>query len=557
MDPDNIGVVIAGFEDITDWDCPSDTDMVLHFKKVFEGYLTMVRRAPAAPLPVKDIPVADQVKGAGFRPDEIAKMPVSRRVQVRVGDPGRRAPARQERVLPEPATGKPAHLDELVFKWYGDPDAKIAGYRNGEVDIATDLQDSDLPKVQDLGDQVSGDPGRSRTSTCGRTGRRTGSTRTNQVGGCSKEPGGRGPRHGLPDGRPRDARGGRLRGRQGRDQHAAARRQRPGREHERLSPAAWFYEDQSPDDLRPGQGQADPRGWRLDRPRRGRHPREERPQGQDRAVHDDPPGPPGHAGPRRGMAQGRRHRQRSSTRCRRRTSSPTTTSRRTTPRAAVARSNFDLAEHAFARRSTRSATTSATTAASSTRRARTTRRSTIRTSTRRSMTSRTASTSRSIKDAMADVPAGLRREDDRDPAVLPQEGRPARPAARQLPREPAPGGLRLERRGLVRHPIVRASLLDVAPTGCPEIRAPRRSGPAGSGAPWVYCPRKPFDRGRPGGRPVHRTASGLRPNADDQVRDPSRAPGDPCPVRDHHRRLRDPARRARVGRRPSSPRTRG
>ena len=27
--------------------------------------------------------------------------------------------------------------------------------RSGEVDIATDLQDSDLPKVEDLGDQVS------------------------------------------------------------------------------------------------------------------------------------------------------------------------------------------------------------------------------------------------------------------------------------------------------------------------------------------------------------------------------------------------------------------
>ena len=31
----------------------------------------------------------------------------------------------------------------------------IAGFRNGEVDIATDLQDSDLPKVEDLGDEVS------------------------------------------------------------------------------------------------------------------------------------------------------------------------------------------------------------------------------------------------------------------------------------------------------------------------------------------------------------------------------------------------------------------
>ena len=76
MDPDNVGVITSGFEDITAWDCPSATDMVLHFKNVFEGYITMV----VAPLPrhyLSKIPVADQVKGQGFRPDEVAKIPTS------------------------------------------------------------------------------------------------------------------------------------------------------------------------------------------------------------------------------------------------------------------------------------------------------------------------------------------------------------------------------------------------------------------------------------------------------------------------------------------------
>ena len=45
-----------------------------------------------------------------------------------------------------------------MFKWYGDPDAMIAGYRSGEIDVAFDLQDSDIPKVQDLGDQVAAIP---------------------------------------------------------------------------------------------------------------------------------------------------------------------------------------------------------------------------------------------------------------------------------------------------------------------------------------------------------------------------------------------------------------
>ena len=56
------------------------------------------------------------------------------------------------------STGKPAHLDSLIWKWYGDADAMIAGYKANEVDFATDLQDSDIPKVQDLGDQVSAIP---------------------------------------------------------------------------------------------------------------------------------------------------------------------------------------------------------------------------------------------------------------------------------------------------------------------------------------------------------------------------------------------------------------
>ena len=73
-----------------------------------------------------------------------------------------------------------------------------------------------------------------------------------------------------------------------------------------------------------------------------------------------------------------------------------------------------------------------------------------RTSTRSSTPSRTRVDFAVIKDAMADVPEGLRREDGRGPAVLPQEGRPRRPEGRQLLREPDPGRPDLERRRLVR-----------------------------------------------------------------------------------------------------------
>ncbi len=187
LSPDNVGVVTSGFDDVTAWDCPSATEMVLHFKNVFEGYITMV----VAPLPrhyLSKIPIKDQVNGAGFRPDEIAKLPTSGAFKFESV-----TPASEVRLARNPnytswKTGLPAHLDSLVFKWYGDPDAMIAGFRGGEVDVATDLQDSDIPKVQDLGDQVSAIPSltyeylRPNWSDVDAVDTKQG------VGGCSKNP---------------------------------------------------------------------------------------------------------------------------------------------------------------------------------------------------------------------------------------------------------------------------------------------------------------------------------------------------------------------------------
>jgi len=155
---DNTGVVTAGWENIKSFECASDTDMVWHFDAIYSGYLTLA----TAPLPrhyLKDIPVADQVKGKGFSVDQIASMPVS-------------GPFKFESVTPQAELrlvrndnfqnarngNKPANLDSVVFKWYGDPDAMIAGFRGGEIDVAFDLADSDIPKVQDLGEQVAAIP---------------------------------------------------------------------------------------------------------------------------------------------------------------------------------------------------------------------------------------------------------------------------------------------------------------------------------------------------------------------------------------------------------------
>jgi len=161
LDKDNVGVITSGFEDLkggaAGLECKSDTEMVWHFDKIFEGYITMM----TAPLPrhfLSKIPIKDQTAGAGFRAAEVSKMPVSGAFSFDTVTAGSELRLKKNPNYTSFSTGKPAHLDSLIFKWYGDADAMIAGYKANEVDFATDLQDSDIPKVQDLGDQVSAIP---------------------------------------------------------------------------------------------------------------------------------------------------------------------------------------------------------------------------------------------------------------------------------------------------------------------------------------------------------------------------------------------------------------
>jgi peptide/nickel transport system substrate-binding protein len=157
MNKDNVGVITAGFEDITDFECKSDTEIVMHFGKIYEGYITLM----TAPLPrhyLEPIPIKDQTNGAGFRAAEVAKLPVSGAFKFESVTPQQELRLAKNPNYTSFSTGKPAHLDTLIFKWYGDADLMIAGFKAGEVDFATDLQDSDIPKVQDLGEQVSAIP---------------------------------------------------------------------------------------------------------------------------------------------------------------------------------------------------------------------------------------------------------------------------------------------------------------------------------------------------------------------------------------------------------------
>jgi peptide/nickel transport system substrate-binding protein len=154
LDPGNYGVVTTGFDDIKAIDCPSDTTMIWHFKRIFGAYITLM----TAPLPrhyLAGIPMADQVNGIGFGANEVSKMPVSGAFKYDLVTPDVQLELSRNPNYTSFSTAKPAHLDNIIFKWYGDPDLMIEGFKSGHVDMATDLTGTDLPKLTDLGPDVS------------------------------------------------------------------------------------------------------------------------------------------------------------------------------------------------------------------------------------------------------------------------------------------------------------------------------------------------------------------------------------------------------------------
>ena len=150
LDPANVGVITGGWDLITAFDCPSDTSMVLHFKEIYSSYITLL----TSPLPrhyLAAFPMADQIQGAGFRADEVPNLPTSGAFKFESVTPGAEVRLAKNPNYKSFATGNPTHLDTLILKWYGDADAMIAGFAAGEVDFATDLQDSDIPKLDAQG----------------------------------------------------------------------------------------------------------------------------------------------------------------------------------------------------------------------------------------------------------------------------------------------------------------------------------------------------------------------------------------------------------------------
>jgi peptide/nickel transport system substrate-binding protein len=146
MDPDNTGLAggTVGWEDISSIDGGTGLTCVMHFSKVYEGFLYLV--APLLPakyiqsVPVKDAPtklypLSDLKSGVYDGP----YIPTS---------------AAQDSQITTVANGKwstisghAPFVDQVIWKYYADAATMLQGYKAGEYDIAQDLNDADIPSL--------------------------------------------------------------------------------------------------------------------------------------------------------------------------------------------------------------------------------------------------------------------------------------------------------------------------------------------------------------------------------------------------------------------------
>jgi peptide/nickel transport system substrate-binding protein len=155
MDKGNTGLYggRSGYEDVKTFDCTDPQTIVLHFSKVYEGYLGMY----SVPLPkayMSKFTIKDHVAHKGMGAKDMPNVPVSGPFKYQSVTSGAEIRLVRNDNYTNPWDQKPANLDTLIFKWYGDADAMIAGYKGGEFDIANDLNDADLPKIADQADAV-------------------------------------------------------------------------------------------------------------------------------------------------------------------------------------------------------------------------------------------------------------------------------------------------------------------------------------------------------------------------------------------------------------------
>jgi len=149
MDPDNTGLAggTIGWEDITAIDGGTGTTCVVHFKNVYEGYLSVfspvfpkayITSVPVKDAPTKLYPMDDPTKGIYSGP----YIPTATKADAQVT------------LVPNPnwktISGHDPWLKSLIWKYYGDATAMKAGFKAGDYDLGMDLNDADVPSLADV-----------------------------------------------------------------------------------------------------------------------------------------------------------------------------------------------------------------------------------------------------------------------------------------------------------------------------------------------------------------------------------------------------------------------
>jgi len=265
MDKANTGLAggTTGYEDISKIDCPDASTIVEHFSKVYESYLLL-----GTPLPkhyLSTIPIADQVKGKGFQPADMPKVPTSGGFKFQSVTSGQELRLARNENYKGFKSGNVANLDTLIWHWYGDADAMIAGFAAGEVDFATDLQDSDIPKLEQQGLHANISAAPALLYEFLRPNWADGSKEdaTTGVGGCSKNPAVQDRGKGCPMSDPamRQAVAYAI------DKNEINTKLLGGNAqvaNTNISPQAWYYSDQPPASFAPDKAKAalDAAGWK-------------------------------------------------------------------------------------------------------------------------------------------------------------------------------------------------------------------------------------------------------------------------------------------------------
>jgi len=150
VDPDNTGLAggVIGWEDITGITATTPTECVVH-SKIFEGYLGLF--APLFPahylatIPVKDsatklYPLTNLASGVYSGPFIPTKFAAGSQTTYDVNP-----------FYGTVSGGKTPGFKHLIFKYYPDnSDGMIAGFAQGEYDVAMNLNHSDIPKLKGI-----------------------------------------------------------------------------------------------------------------------------------------------------------------------------------------------------------------------------------------------------------------------------------------------------------------------------------------------------------------------------------------------------------------------